>query len=99
LYFLVRNDGKFLVKHRQGAETHSITDWTAHPSTARHTAASGATVKNVLAVTAGEDSVRMFVNGQQVSAYPATVMKVDGVVGLRVNHNLNLHVSRLELTK
>ncbi|MBP1778939.1 MAG: hypothetical protein H6Q86_4950, partial [candidate division NC10 bacterium] len=29
---------------------------------------------------------------------PRADVAVDGVVGLRVNHNLNLHVSKLEVT-
>ena len=95
-YFLLRNDGKYLVKHRQGAETHTITDWTAHPAIQRHTGQGGPTVKNVLTVKSAADSVRLLVNGQQVHAYSAAIMKADGLVGLRVNHGLNLHVSKLE---
>ena len=96
LYFLLRNDGKYLVKHRQGAETHTITDWTAHPAIQRHTGQGGPTVKNALTVKSAADSVRLLVNGQQVHAYSAAIMKTDGLVGLRVNHGLNLHVSKLE---
>jgi hypothetical protein len=95
-YFLLRNDGKYLVKHRQGADTHTITDWTAHPAIQRHTGQGGPTVKNALTVMSAADSVRLLVNGQQVSAYPAAIMKANGLVGLRVNHGLNLHVSKLE---
>lgn len=97
LYFVIRNDGKYLVKHRLGGETHTISDWTAHPAIVRHTGEGGPTVKNVLGVAAAADSVRLFANGQQLSAYPADHMKADGLVGLRVNHGLNLHVSRLEI--
>ena len=97
LYFVIRNDGKYLVKHRLGGETHTITDWTAHPAIVRHTGEGGPTVKNVLGVAAAADSVRLFANGQQLSAYPADHMRADGLVGLRVNHGLNLHVSRLEI--
>lgn len=98
LYFLLRNDGKYLVKHRAGTETHTIADWTAHPAVAAHTAATeGPTVKNVLTVAAGADSVRFLVNGAQVAGFPRGLMQVDGTVGLRVNHGLNLHVSRLEI--
>ena len=96
IYFLLRNDGKYLVKHRQGSETHTITDWTPHPAIQRHTGQGGPTVKNALTVKSGPDSVRLLVNGQEVQAYSAGIMKTDGLIGLRINHGLNLHVSRLE---
>jgi len=38
------------------------------------------------------------VNGQEVATLPRADLAVDGVVGIRVNHALNLHVSRLEVT-
>jgi hypothetical protein len=99
-YFMLRNDGKFLVKHRAGAATHNIADWTAHEAVAKHTAETkGATVKNVLVVQAKSDSVHFLVNGQQVGAWPRAGMPVDGIVGLRVNHGLNLHWSKLEVTR
>jgi hypothetical protein len=56
-------------------------------------------VKNVIRVEAGADSVRFFVNDQAVAAFPRNHMRADGIVGLRVNHGLNLHVSKLELKK
>ncbi len=96
LYFLLRNDGKFAVKHRTGAVTHTITDWTGHSAIVRHTGA-GATVKNTMAVAAEPDSVRLFVNGQQAGVYSRSHMKPEGLVGLRVNHFLNLHVAKLEV--
>jgi hypothetical protein len=97
LYFLVRNDGKYLVRHRGGSEVHTITEWTEHPAIARHTGQSGPTVKNVLTVSAGADSVRIYANGQQLNAYPTDHMKADGLTGLRISHGLNLHVSKLDL--
>lgn len=98
LYFLLRNDGAFLVKHRAGDETHTIQDWTPHAAVVRHTGEStGATARNVIAVVAEEATVRFLVNDQEVAAFPRLHMNVDGIVGLRVNHGLNLHVSRLEV--
>jgi hypothetical protein len=97
MYFVIRNDGSFMVRHRGGPEVHTIQDWTPHPAVARHTGDGGPTVKNVLAVDVGRDAVRFFVNGQEVTSFPTGPMRTDGVVGLRVNHRLNLHVSRLEV--
>ena len=68
VYFMLRNDGKYLVKHRAGnGDTHLITDWTQHDAVVMHLGSEG-TVKNVISVAAGADSVRFSVNGKPVSA-------------------------------
>jgi len=100
LYVLLRNDGKYSVRHRAGDAVHTITDWTAHPAIAVHGAQTqGATVKNVLLVEAGADSVRYSINGQRAFAFSRSGPNVNGLVGLRINHGLNLHVSRLTLSR
>ena len=92
LYFLVRGDGKFLVKHRAGAETHTLFDWTEHAAVKRADAAGKAT--NTLAFEATAKGARFLVNGTEVAKLPrAAQLNTDGVVGLRVNHNLDVHVS------
>jgi hypothetical protein len=97
-YFLVRQDGKYLIKHRAGSETHSIVDWTAHPAVKVPEGNGEAT--NDLTVRVGSDSVAFLVNGQRVNAFPRSAMAdIDGQVGLRINHNLDVHVARLEVTK
>src|SRR5262245_17289986 len=93
VYFMLRNDGKYLVKHRAGnGDTHLISEWSASDAIAVHKGTDG-TVKNVVSVAAVTDSVRFSVNGKQVAAYSRTHMKPDGIAGIRVNHGLNLHVS------
>jgi hypothetical protein len=43
--------------------------------------------------------VRLLVNGAQVAALPGShVGSTDGVVGLRVNHNLDVHISDFKVT-
>lgn len=92
LYFLVRGDGKFLVKHRAGAETHTLVDWTEHAAITRADAAGKAT--HALAIEATAEAVRFLVNGAEVAKLPrAAQLNTDGVVGLRINHNLDVHVS------
>ena len=96
VYFMLRNDGKYLVKHRAGnGDTHLISDWSAHPAVKVHDGTGGPTVKNVISVAAVTDSVRFSVNGQHVVSYPRSHMKPEGIVGIRVNHGLNLHFSKL----
>jgi len=97
-YFLVRGDGKVLVKHRAGSEVHTIMDWTA--SAAVHTQDANGKATNSLTVDASRaDSVRLLVNGTQVTALPVSHLgSTDGIVGLRVNHNLDVHVADFRVT-
>jgi hypothetical protein len=97
LYFLIRKDGSYLVKRRAASETHVIVPWTVHEAIVKHDGGEG-TAKNVLAVECTADQVRFFVNGQQVNSQPRAEVDVDGIVGLRVNHQLDIHVASLEVT-
>ena len=98
VYFLVRGDGKVLVNHRAGADVHKIMEWTE--SAAVHKADAKGVATNTLSVDATRpDSVRLLVNGVQVAAMPgAHVGSTDGFVGLRVNHNLDVHISDFAIT-
>jgi hypothetical protein len=99
-YFLIRQDGQFIIKRRAGADTPTIQGWTEHPAIlkwADH--GSGATAKNVLAVDVGTDTVVFSVNDTEVHRVPRAELDTDGIVGLRVSHALNLHVSKLAITK
>ena len=97
-YLVVRGDGKFMVRHRAGSELHTIMDWTESPAVHKADASGKAT--NTLSVDASRsDSVRLSVNGTQVAAMPgAHVGSTDGAVGLRINHNLDVHVSDFTVT-
>ncbi len=96
LYFLIRKDGRYLIKHRAGPATHEIKPWTEHAAIVKHEGGEG-TAKNVLAIECGDTQVDFFVNGQKVASLPRGNMNVDGQVGLRVNHGLNLHVTNLSI--
>lgn len=98
-YFLVRDGGEFIVKRREGADAPTIRPWTGHEAIlAWADRGDGTTVKNILAAEAGADEVRFFVNDAQVAALPRAEVAMDGIYGFRVNHMLNLHISRLEVT-
>jgi hypothetical protein len=90
-YFLVRGDGRFLVKRRDGASTADVTDgW--RPSEAVVPAADGDPT-NTLEIRVEPDQVRFLVNGTGVATVPAGEIDVEGAFGLRANHNLHLRIA------
>ena len=97
-YFLIRNGGEFIVKRREGPEAPTVLPWTAHDAVLSFDdrEEGGATIKNVLVVEADSETVRFMVNDQQVADLPRAEFAADGVYGFRVNHGLDLHVSKLE---
>ena len=101
MYFLVRGDGKFMVRHRAAnGDLHTIVDWTESPAVHRQNEAGQAT--NALAVEGGPWGVRYKINGTQVAEWlkrDVPYLKADGIVGLRVNHNLDVHISDFGVTR
>jgi hypothetical protein len=97
MYFMIRNDGDYLVKQRAGKDTRDVIPWTKSPAIKLYDGKSE-TAANLLTVVATPASVDFLINGTKVASRPRADVAVDGVVGLRVNHNLNLHVSKLEVT-
>jgi hypothetical protein len=95
-YFLIRRDGRFIVKTRSGAEAPTEIAWTEHAAV-RPWTAGASTVANTLAIDVGAERVRFLVNGQEVAALPRGALPLDGVYGLRMNHGVNAHVTRLEV--
>ena len=97
-YFLLRNTGETLIKRRTGAETSVIRDWTASEAVGTFGPDTESSVKNHLQVDVGDDTVTFSVNGTEVASTPRDQVMTDGVVGLRINHALNVHVSDLKVT-
>jgi len=99
-YFLIRDDGQFLVKRRQGDSTWTVQAWT--PSAAivnpAPNPAPGASTENVLAIRVGAGSVSFLVNGKEVYTTERSNVDSDGVAGYRMNHNLNVHLGPLVKT-
>jgi hypothetical protein len=98
LYFLTRGDGKFLISRANGivaasgrpAVTHVTQGWTDHGAVAKANAAGQSTDR--LEIATADGKIRFSVNGQVVHELDATGMDLRGIVGLRVNHNLDVHV-------
>jgi hypothetical protein len=97
VYFLIRGDGQYLVKRRMGNDTETLVPWSHSEAVLPHDGGEG-NVKNVLRVRAGSETVDFYVNGEKVTSVPRSEIDCDGVVGLRVNHGLNLHASSLAVT-
>lgn len=95
LYFLVRQDGKFLIKRRNGGDTENVVGWTAND--AIPTASAEESTAYTLGIDVGADDVTFSVNGTPVQTLPAADLATDGVVGIRVNHRLDVHVEALEV--
>lgn len=97
-YFLVRGDGTYLIKRRDGAETSNVSSgWTASPAVQKADSAGKATNKLEIDNKSNPAKVRFLVNGQEVYAADAKDMDRLGIVGLRVNHNLDVHVAGFAL--
>jgi len=90
-YFLIREDGQFLVKKRMGEETEDVTaGW------ARHAAVNGlenGQQRNRLSVEVGATNVRFLSNGTEVASVPKAGLSVNGVAGVRFSHQLDVHVA------
>jgi hypothetical protein len=100
LYFETRGDGKYLIVHRAGDETHKIVDWTDTDATAKADAAGKAT--NDLAIRVTADSVDFLANGKLVKGLSKAEMHnfaSDGQAGIRVNHNLDVHVDKFQIKR
>lgn len=97
-YFLIRQDGKFLIRKRSGGSTSNITsNWTAHPAILRPNAAGEST--NRLEVTVTKDRLAFAVNGKEVYTADPRLVDAKGIVGLRVNHNLDVHIDGFGVQK
>ena len=97
-YFLVRQDGTYLVKQRDGEKTTEITKgWVASPAVHKTDAQGKAT--NLLEIDHKRDpgKVVFMVNGQPVHTLDAKATDDNGAVGIRVNHNLDLHIEGFDV--
>lgn len=99
VYFVVRGDGKYLVKHRADAsQVHTIVDWTASP--ALKAAGADGKATNALQIRVGADSVRFVANGTTVASVARSEAgTLAGTAGIRVNHNLDVHVDGFAVAK
>jgi hypothetical protein len=97
-YFLVAQDGTFLVKKRAGDDkTDNVVAKTPNAAIKKPDASGKST--NTLEVRVAADKVDYVVNGTVVGSSPKTGLATDGVWGIRVNHLLNVNVDDIGVGK
>jgi|TARA_B100000315_G_scaffold21610_1_gene18853 hypothetical protein len=90
-YFLIREDGQFLLKQRIGNDTEDLTSgWAAHSAV---NALDGGRMTNAISVEVGASNVRFLSNGTELASLPKAGLSVDGIAGVRFSHQLDVHVA------
>jgi hypothetical protein len=99
IYFLVAQDGTFIIKHRSGEQVHDVQPATKNAAIKQPGADGKST--NALEVRVAGNTISYVVNGTVVHTTPKTGMtaKTDGLVGVRVNHLLDVQVDGFAVAK
>ena len=97
LYFLVAQDGTFLVKRRDGNETSNVQEKMAHDIV--RTPDTNGQSENNLEVRVAGDTISYVVNGTIVhtTSKSGPTAVTDGIVGARINHVTDVTVSNVQL--
>jgi len=97
-YFLVAQDGTWLVKHRNGEAATDVLPKAANDAVKKPGADGKST--NALEVRVGADKIDYVVNGTVVGSSPKNAQtKADGIYGIRVNHQLEVQIDGLSAGK
>jgi hypothetical protein len=96
-YFLVAQNGRFLIKQRNGEQISDIQAATANA--AIKTPDSTGRSVNALEVRVAGDTISYVVNGTVVHTTPKSAVKPDGIAGFRVNHVTEVMVENFEVQK
>jgi len=100
LYFMVAQDGTWLIKRRDGnVATQDVKAKTPHDAVRKPDAKGTST--NALEVRVQADKIDYLINGTLVHTTPKTGLtaKTDGLHGIRANHLLEVHVDGLSVSK
>jgi hypothetical protein len=97
VYFVIAQNGTFQVRQRQGEAVTNVVPRAAHASV-RQPGADGKS-SNTLEVRVSGDTVSYVVNGTVVHTGPKGALKTDGLVGVRVNHVLDVQFEGFEVGK
>ena len=91
-YFLVRGDGRYLIKQREGASTRDISNGWESSEAVRVAIVEDRDVINELAIAVDGGRLHFSCNGEPVAEMPVGNLSARGVVGVRVNHNLRVRI-------
>jgi hypothetical protein len=99
LYFLIGQNGTYIVKHRAGDATQDVQGRTPHEAIKRPD--STGTSTNALEVRVGADKIDYVINGTVVHSTPKSGMtaRTDGIWGVRINHQLEINFDGVGVTK
>jgi hypothetical protein len=98
LYFVVAQNGSWLIKRRDGdAKTETVAPKTPNDAVKKPDD-TGKSI-NVLEVRVGADKIDYVVNGQVVHSMPKDGQTADGIYGIRVNHQLEVQVDGFAVSK
>lgn len=99
LYFLVAQNGTYVVRHRAGNDVHDVQLRTPHDAIRRPDAKGQST--NTLEVRVSGNTISYVANGTVVHTTPKSgfTAKTDGIVGIRVNHLLDVHIEGFAVQK
>ena len=96
-YFLVAQNGTWLVKSRNGEATQGVAPKTPNDAVKKPDDTGKST--NTLEVRVGADKIDYVVNGTVVHSTPKTGVDTDGIYGIRVNHLLEVQIDGLSVSK
>lgn len=96
-YFVIAQNGMFLVRHRSGEMVTDVVNRQTNAAV-RRPGANGQS-SNALEVRVNGDTVSYVVNGTVVHTGPKGGLKTDGLVGVRVNHVLDVEFEGFEVGK
>lgn len=99
IYFLVAQNGNFVIRARNGDKVEDIKSSTPHAAI-RQPGTDGRSTNN-LEVRVGASMIDYVVNGTVVHSTPKTGLTAttDGLVGVRINHVLDVHVDGFEVAR
>ena len=99
LYFMVTDDGTYLIKRRDGGSTQGVSQKTQSPAVHKPDASGMAT--NTLEVRVKPDKTDFVINGTVVTSMPKSgpAAKTDGIYGIRINHQLDVQIDDFGLAK
>jgi len=99
LYFVVAQNGTWLIKRRDGDATSTVAPKTPNDAVKKPDGSGKST--NALEVRVGADKIDLVVNGVIVHTEPKSgaTAKTEGIYGIRVNHLLEVQVDGLTVSK